>query len=139
MKALFVCTGNTCRSPLAAAMFAQLAPEGSSSDSCGLAASEGSNASYGSKNISKDYNISLEQHRTKPISSKLIVWADKVFCMTRTQAAMLRSDYPDYKAKITTLSSRDIDDPFGGDEIDYGICAKDIYSAIKEIVESIKK
>jgi protein-tyrosine phosphatase len=138
MKALFVCMGNTCRSPLAAAMFTQLAPEGHSADSCGLAASDGREASYGSRNISKNYNISLSEHRTKPISSKLIVWADKIYCMTQTQAAMLRSDYPDFKAKITTLSSRDIDDPFGGDERVYGSCAEEIYDAVREITRTLK-
>jgi protein-tyrosine-phosphatase len=119
-------------------MFTQLAPAGHSADSCGLAASEGRSASYGSLDAAPIYGLSLAAHRTKPVSSKLIIWADKVFCMTRTQASMLRSDYPDFKAKITTLGSRDIDDPSGGDEYEYMNCATDIYAAVKALTEGLK-
>ncbi|MDR3149728.1 MAG: hypothetical protein LBT88_06955, partial [Oscillospiraceae bacterium] len=58
-KILFVCTGNTCRSPLAAELFNRSAPEGYAAESAGIFAASGSPASRGSVKVAKKYGVSL--------------------------------------------------------------------------------
>jgi len=134
---LFVCTGNTCRSPLAAAMFNKLAPSGYRADSCGLYASNGEIATKGSRAAAKHYGVSIDTHIAKNISDRLVRAADAIYCLTAQHAAVLGSDYPNCKDKIFTLAEKDIADPFGKDDDTYLACAEEIFNAVQAIIAKL--
>lgn len=121
---LFVCTGNTCRSPMAEALFNKYSEEKKLSitaRSCGLAASDGGEVSYGAVEAMEAYGIDISDHRAVKITDELVRNAYMVICMTKYQAECLMGlydDEPDIKAKITAVDP-EIPDPYGGDSSDY--------------------
>ena len=123
---LFVCTGNTCRSPLAEAI---ARARGVDAASAGLAAAEGRPASPGALLAAVWRGIDLSGHRSRPVSRALIEQADQVFTMTADQAQYMARLYPEARAKIHALSP-DIPDPWGGSDADYERCAEAIGRAL---------
>ena len=83
---LFVCTGNTCRSPLAEAIARREARirglEGLSFRSAGTHASEGAPASEGSAAVGREAGLDLASHTSTPLDRELLDWADLVLCLS---------------------------------------------------------
>ena len=123
---LFVCTGNTCRSPMAQALWEK---RGHKAESAGLSALPGSSASGGAIRAMESYGIDLRLHRARPISEGAMQRADKIVAMTSGHARALIEQFPEYKNKIICMPIS-ISDPFGGDEDDYLRCARDIEQAL---------
>ncbi|MDR2530737.1 MAG: hypothetical protein LBC65_04240 [Oscillospiraceae bacterium] len=138
MRVLFVCTGNTCRSPLAAAIFKAIAPPGWSVDSCGTDVYTSRKASGGSFKAAKRFGLSLRNHRSKQLNDRLVLDSDYVYCLTMGHASMLLSDFPDLAHKIRTMPGGDISDPFGGFDEEYMRCAEQIKTAVEAIVAELK-
>lgn len=105
---LFVCTGNTCRSPMAAAIYKALGF--GESDSAGLCCAAGEKASENALLCMKEKGIDLSLHRSKPLNAALLNSAKAVCVMTASHKAALQN--AGYKGKIEVL---DCPDPFGGD------------------------
>jgi protein-tyrosine-phosphatase len=84
-RVLFVCTGNTCRSPLAAAFARKLADErrmfGLSFDSAGTGAFDGGGASEAAILVGIERGVDLSAHRTRALTPALIAEADFVLVM----------------------------------------------------------
>jgi protein-tyrosine-phosphatase len=144
MKVLFVCSGNTCRSPMAKALAQALATERGvsfSADSAGLYAQGGSLASDNAvRAMREDHGLDIGAHRAKAVDKALVDWADVVVCMTAAQQSALLGRYPD--AKVTTLGAwgegaGDVADPFGGSLATYRACAVHIRGLILNAVERI--
>lgn len=121
MNILFVCTGNTCRSPMAEAIFNHIWNGKADVRSAGLFAAEGSEAAGHALQVLKENNMKLE-HRSKQLREEDIHWAKYVFAMTRGHKQMLMDMYPAAADKIFTLKEYvdgrdgdlDVIDPFGG-------------------------
>lgn len=123
---LFVCSGNTCRSPMAAAMFTQLLREHLGDDdlekrglrirSAGTMAFPGSGASSGAIAAMQDMGIDLTAHETSPLTPDAIREADFVVAMTEEQLRAVRGLAPDAHARAALLdpTGHNTLDPFGG-------------------------
>ncbi len=142
MNILFVCTGNTCRSAMAAAIMNKIAMENDLDvrvESAGIFASEGENASENAIKAVEKYGIDLSAHRTQPVTAELMGQCDLILTMTQAHKQVLE---PMAKGKVFTLleysgSEGDIQDPFGGDIDEYEEAAQEIYDALVDVAEKI--
>ncbi|CCQ94989.1 Low molecular weight protein-tyrosine-phosphatase ywlE [[Clostridium] ultunense Esp] len=153
MKVLFVCTGNTCRSPMAEALLRHLVGDEMEVKSAGILAFEGSPASPHAIQVMEERGIELN-HTARQIDEPLMSWADLILTMTIGHKRSLQNHFPQYTDKVFTLkeyahslsqdgsispdSPLDIDDPFGGDVEQYRKAAQDIEEALKKWLENRK-
>lgn len=125
---LFVCSGNTCRSPMAEAITRKLLSEklgvgpeelekkGLNVISAGSFAFPGAKASAPAVEAMKHMGADLSKHRSRPLSVELIHQADHIFTMGRSHKQAVLSLVPSAAEKVATLDpDRDIEDPIGGD------------------------
>ncbi len=125
---LFVCSGNTCRSPMAEALARniiakkldvpadQLEAKGVSVVSAGSFALPGARAAVPAVEAVKLYGADLSRHRSRPLSVELIHAADVIFAMSRAHARDVVAFVPAAADKTFTLNPEgDIEDPIGGD------------------------
>ncbi len=128
MNILFVCTGNTCRSPMAEGYLKSLNIPDISVRSGGLAA-DGSPVSANAKAVCLEKNIDISSHISRQLTNQDIEWADQIICMSETHKAYLE---PHASKKLTVLGGG-ISDPFiCGIEI-YRECRDEIFSAIDKL------
>jgi protein-tyrosine-phosphatase len=104
MRVLFVCTGNTCRSPFAAAVARR---EGLDAESAGLSAFEDSQAPSDAVAVAAEYGIDLAPHRARQVTPALLDEADLVVAMTGDHLSAIES------GKARLLVEGDVDDPIG--------------------------
>lgn len=143
----FICSGNTCRSPLGeffaeielrGALGADPADFGFAFSSMGLAAGPGMPASPHSMAIARAAGGSLKQHRSQQADLDALFALDRIYTMTAAHRdhilaafgpAAEHADAP----VIETLhpSGRNIQDPYGGNRADYDLAAQDIRSSIQ--------
>src|SRR3954452_9567197 len=125
---LFVCSGNTCRSPMAEAITRRVLSErlhvpepelerkGISVISAGSYAMPGAPAAAPAVEAVKGLGADLSHHRSRPLTVELIHQADMIFTMGRSHAAAVQALVPSATDKVDTLDpAGDIDDPIGGD------------------------
>lgn len=144
MNILFVCTGNTCRSPMAAAIMAKIAEENDMdvySESAGLLADQGKPASANAVKAMERMGIDLSSHRTKQVTQELLDQCDLVLTMTEGHKMML-AGMAGLKNVYTLAeyagSDGDIQDPFGGDISEYDDTAKEIYDIMVDVAERLE-
>ena len=146
LNVLFICTGNTCRSPMAEGILKTIAKEKGLnivSKSAGIFANEGSPASENAVLTMKDIGIDIKTHRSTFVSKELMDESDIILTMTRSHKDILVDNYPEKKYKIFLLNEyafarkKDIQDPFGGDIYMYEMARDEIIEAIKKIYDHI--
>ena len=150
-KIVFVCTGNTCRSPMAAALLndkmrmREICSAMGDSAPCQeiVATSAGLYPAVGTP-ISAQAATALAKagvvalpgndytaHRARAVSEALLNEADEVVAITGAHAMELMMRFPQYAAKISTLPV-DIADPYGGDVARYTACLEMLSYAISK-------
>ncbi len=117
---LFVCSGNTCRSPMAAALMNALQDPQYHAESAGLSAFSGDGLSAGALNALRfigtpeDPHTPYTQHRSRQTDTEMMASASLIVGITKHHADSLRSRFPSYSKKIIAFP-RDIPDPYGQD------------------------
>ena len=143
MNILFVCTGNTCRSPMAAALFNKIATQRGLDvriESAGLFAADGENASNEAIIAMQKYDIDLLGHHAQSVNTELLEKSDLILTMTAAHKMVL---FESAQGKVFTLCEYagvdyDIEDPFGGDVEEYEECAKAIYEALERVADRLE-
>jgi len=149
MRILFVCTGNTCRSPMAGAYFKSLCEKSARTDitvdTAGTFAGEGEPASTQSVSVMNDYGIDLSPHKSSRLTREKIDAADLIIAMTSSHRQHIGSMSPPALKKTRTLlefiqNNGNISDPFGGTEKIYSDCFSEMKEALDNLfLEIIKK
>ena len=138
---LFVCTGNTCRSPMAAALARKATGDSSEWQvvSAGINALNGQLVSPHSVSALRQMGIDISQHRAQMLTGRLVREADYIFGLTRGHVESIVSLYPEAAEKLFVLREfeenvsdldLDIHDPIGGPLEGYLDCRDQIHHAV---------
>lgn len=142
MRLLFVCTGNTCRSPMAEALAGRKASErGLDIEVCsaGMMCGFGEKMADNAVAALKDMGITDFRHESQPVTQRLADDSDLIFTMTWQQKSSL-AHFID-EDKIFTFRELapfgDIPDPYGGDINVYRACAKTLDKALDYVMDYV--
>ena len=146
MNVIFVCTGNTCRSPLAEAFAGQLAQQRGleiSFASAGIGAALGSPATDGAILVGLERGVDLSRHRSRPLlpaaidkDTVLLVMApghvSGVRAIAQHARVYLLDEYGSHGASMQPVL-----DPFGGDLDDYRVAADAIQAMLEPVMDRL--
>jgi len=124
---LFVCTGNTCRSPLAAAL---ARARGIDAQSAGLAAFPGDPAAPQAIRAAQRHGADLSAHHARNVNEALLSQADRVYVMSAAHRDALLSRYPQAADRVRVLEPP-IPDPYGGSDAVYEDCVLRLTEAME--------
>ncbi len=150
LNILFVCTGNTCRSPMAEGICKEvlarrlgckpqeLPARGIVVQSAGTMGYAGGSASPEAVEVCRQQGIDISNHRSQGLSVELIHPADYIFTMARHHLEVVRSLSPGSSTKARTLDAdRDVADPIGGSAEDYQRAADQINAALEQQLSEV--
>ena len=137
---VFVCTGNTCRSPLAMALARRAWPSGVRARSAGLQAMPGMPAAENARRAASERGADLADHRSGAVDTDVVAGATWLIGMTRSHVAQLNARLggrADVKVGLlgapgvdlsgrATPEAEEVADPFGGDIDQYRAVADQI-------------
>ncbi len=145
LMVLFVCTGNTCRSPMAEMLCRDMLAQrlGCESDeledrgvvvaSAGIAAMLGGRASGEAVHCMSEMGLDLGGHETQPLTEPLARHADAIYTMTRCHREAIVAQWPSAaeRTRLLSFDESDIADPIGGSVEGYRQCAAKLRAELK--------
>ena len=147
MKLLFVCSGNTCRSPLAEAIARQQGAErGLDLDvsSAGISAWDGAPASDGALLVGMEHRADLGEHRSRQLTREMVAEADLVLVMGPSHLERVEAMGGKGKAHLLTdyasrgAAARAISDPYGGDLETYRATYEELAGAVRQLLDRVE-
>ena len=146
MKVLFVCTANTCRSPIAEAIFKKLNTDDKyRASSAGISVVPGSIATNSSVElVNKGLAFDIRNREAVQIKKSLLEDSDLVLTMTDYSKEYIKEYYPNYKGKTFTLTeyvgvNGEVLDPYGGTNTMYEKTYKQLNGLVSLLLSKIKK
>ena len=143
---LFVCSGNTCRSPMAEGIFkTMVSRKYCEVQSAGTIAMGGLQAARYAKQVVKEYGGSIERHRTNYLDRELVDWADLILVMEFKHYETILEINPDSVVKTFLLREykrktkyTEVPDPVGRDLAAYQEAATKMYPTLKRVAKDIE-
>ncbi|SDM67923.1 protein-tyrosine phosphatase [Acetanaerobacterium elongatum] len=146
-KILFVCTGNTCRSPMAQGLCQKYISENAlvgqfGCASAGLDVKKGARISENALIVMNEIGVDMSSHRAKMVTAEMMQEADCVFTMSSTHKNMLEALFPKDANKIRVLG-HPIFDPYG-QNLEFYRFSRDslkdkVYTAMDEFREDLAR
>ncbi len=134
---MFICSGNTCRSPLAEGLFKKYLKENNITDievgSAGVGAFPGDAVSINSILVAVSRGVDISEHRARNINPEHIMTTDLFFCMSDSHKQVLLRHCDE--SKIVVLN---VPDPYGRPMENYEECAKMLENQFPQIIEKIQ-
>jgi protein-tyrosine phosphatase len=144
MNILFVCTGNTCRSPMAEVLLRQALEAHGLSDqvsvgSAGTGAWDGAPASEGAYLVGLEHDLDLSAHRARMLNRELVADADVILTMSRHHAARVAELGGGDRVHLLgefggrPSAAAEVTDPFGGELDDY----RATFAELRELMDGV--
>ena len=132
----FVCTGNTCRSPMAQGIFNKLAEDKGldiCAESFGVSAMTGLPVSENSVEVCKEIGVDISALRSTDVVDVDLDKFDAFYCMSQSHMALL---FQCYGVSLDKMKLLGVSDPYGGNTEIYRMCRDEIYNSVEEIIKA---